>query len=377
MREIFPPTIALLVQVALLAQAPQPRPPAEKPLDVYFLDTEGGQATLFVSPYGESMLVDTGFPGNQGLPAAPSGAAATNAPQITRDADRITSVLKLANIVVLDYVIITHYHGDHAGNAAELASRIPIRHFIDHGPYTVELQPNRVAAFASYQAVRDKAHAITAKPGDRIPVAGLDVRVVSSAGELITRPIEGAPGAGAPNPLCRAAKPKDQDPTPENFESVGIVVQYGNFRLLDLGDLTWNQENELVCPSNLIGTFAVFHTTRHGDPHAGAPQLVHAIRARAAVMNNGERKGGDPEYWQVVHEAPGLQDFWQLHRSAAGGSDHNSPEAFLANLNEVDHGHYLKMSARPDGSFTMTNERNGFTQNYLAPSNQAYSSPKK
>lgn len=134
MREIFPPTIALLVQVALLAQAPQPRPPAEKPLDVYFLDTEGGQATLFVSPYGESMLVDTGFPGNQGMPAAPGGAAATNAPQITRDADRITSVLKLANIVVLDYVIITHYHGDHAGNAAELASRIPIRHFSTTAP---------------------------------------------------------------------------------------------------------------------------------------------------------------------------------------------------------------------------------------------------
>jgi beta-lactamase superfamily II metal-dependent hydrolase len=211
-------------------------------------------------------------------------------------------------------VVITHYHGDHVGNAAELANRIPILHFIDHGPYTVELQPNRSAGFLSYQPVRERARAITAKPGDHVPIAGLDVQVASSAGKLITKPIVGAPGAGAPgagvpNPSCRDAARKEQDPTPENFESIGLLIRYGSFRLLDLGDLTWNQEHELVCPNNLIGTFDVFHTTRHGDPHAGAPQLVHAIGARVAVMNNGERKGGDPEYWQIVHKAPGLQDF--------------------------------------------------------------------
>ena len=276
------------------------------------------------------------------------------------------AVLKTANISVLDTVVITHYHGDHVGNAAELAARIPIRRFVDHGPFTVEMQPNRVAGFASYQPLREKARAITAKPGDRIPIAGLDVQVVSSAGALIAKPMEGAPGAGAPNPFCRGAQKKDQDPTPENFESVGLVVRYGSFRLLDLGDLTWNQEHDLACPNNLLGVFDVFHTTRHGDPHAGAPQLVHAIRARVAVMNNGERKGGDPSYWQIVHDAPGLQDFWQIHRSAAGGADHNSPESFLANLNETDHGHYIKMSVRSDGGFTTTNERTGFTKDYPA-----------
>jgi beta-lactamase superfamily II metal-dependent hydrolase len=371
----LPAAATLLGSLALVAQTPHPNGAEQRPLEIYFLDTEGGQATLFISPSGQSMLVDTGFPGNQGMPAAQGGGAGESG--ITRDADRIMAALKLANVTVLDYVVITHYHGDHAGNAAELASRIPIRHFIDHGPYTVELQPNRVAAFAAYQPVREKAHAITAKPGDRIPIAGLDVRVVSSAGELITKPLEGAPGAGAPNPFCRDAKRKDQDPTPENFESVGIAIRHGSFRLLDLGDLTWNQEHELVCPNNLIGTFDLFHTTRHGDPHAGAPQLVHAIRARAAIMNNGERKGGDPEYWQVVHTAPGLEDFWQLHRSAAGGAEHNSPERFLANLNEVDHGHYFKMSVQADGSFTMTNERNGFTKNYPPLAKHAYSSAKQ
>ncbi len=275
-------------------------------------------------------------------------------------------MLKQANVTVLDYVVITHYHGDHAGNAAELASRIPIRHFVDHGPYTVELQPNRSGAFIAYQPVREKAHVIVPKPGDRLPVAGIDVQVVSAAGDVLTEPMAGAPGAGAPNPLCHNAKLKEQDATPENFESIGLVVRYGSFRLLDLGDLTWNQEHALACPNNLIGTFTVFHTTRHGDPHSGAPQLVHAIRARVALMNNGERKGGSPEYWQTVHEAPGLEDFWQLHRSAAGGADHNSPEQFLANLSETDHGHNIKMSVRADGGFTMTNERNGFTKEYPA-----------
>jgi len=307
------------------------------------------------------MLVDTGFPGNQGAPSAEANVAG-----VTRDADRIMEVLKLANVGVLDYVVISHYHADHAGNAAELAHRIPIRHFVDHGPYTVELQAGRDAAFQSYLPIREHARAITAKPGDRIPVEGLDVQVVSSAGDVITRPMAGAPRAGDPNALCRGSKLKAQDPTPENFESVGIIVRYGNFRLVDLGDLTWNQESALACPNNLIGTVTVFHTTRHGDPHSGAPQFVHAIHARVAIMNNGERKGGSPEYWQTVHEAPGLEDFWQIHRSAAGGEDHNSPEHFLANLNETDHGHYIKMSVQADGSFTMTNERTGFTKEYPA-----------
>jgi len=372
----FPRLLVFLTLLAAVAplhsQTSAQKGQAQRTLDIYFIDTEGGQATLFVTPSGESMLVDTGFAGNQGMPDA----AATNASgaPVTRDADRISAVFKQAGVTVLDWMVISHYHGDHVGNAAELANRLPVRHFVDHGPYSVELQPNRSAAFLAYMAVRDKGRAIVAKPGDKIPVAGLEVEVVSSAGELITSPIQAAPGAGLPNPLCREAKLKEQDPTPENFESVGIVVRYGNFRLLDLGDLTWNQEHALACPNNLVGTFDVFHTTRHGDPHSGAPQLVHAIRARVAVMNNGERKGGDPAYWQTVHGAPGLVDFWQLHRSAAGGAEHNSPEQFLGNINETDHGHNLKMSVRADGSFSMTNERNGFMREYPARAKSAVSS---
>src|SRR3979409_2461243 len=177
---------ALFVPISFVrAQLPQ----QQKTLEIYFMDTEGGQATLFVSPSGQSMLVDTGFPGNQGA-ATPAEASA---PGITRDADRITAGLKQANVPVLDYVVITHYHGDHAGNAAELANRIPIRHFVDHGPYMVELQPNRVAPYLSYQPVRERAHTIVPKPGDKIPVAGLDVQVVSAAGGGAANATAGAP----------------------------------------------------------------------------------------------------------------------------------------------------------------------------------------
>ena len=355
---------ALLFPIALVqSQGPPQAPQDRRTLDIYFIDTEGGQATLFVSPSGESMLVDTGFAGNAAaapLPAAAGGVA------VGRDAQRILDVLGKAGIRVLDYVVITHYHGDHVGGAAELASRIPIRNFVDHGPYTVELQPNRSAGFVAYRGVRDRARAIVPGPGDKLPMAGVEVVVVSSAGALLAAHLAGAPAAGSPNPLCRNARLKVPDPTPENIESIGLVVRYGNFRLLNLGDLTWNQEHQLVCPNNLLGTFDVFHTTRHGDPNSGAPQMVHALRARIAVMNNGERKGGAPGYWQIVREAPGIEDLWQLHRSAAGAATHNSPEQFLANLDETDHGHHLKLSARTDGSFVMTNERTQLTKEYPA-----------
>ena len=361
---------ALLLPGALIhAQDPPQGSQAQETLDIYFIDTEGGQATLFVSPAGQSMLVDTGFAGNAAATPPPAGSAspaAAGRTAVGRDAERILAVLSQAGVTVLDYVVITHYHGDHVGGAADLASRIPIRNFVDHGPYTVELQPNRSAGFVAYRTVRDRARAIVPKAGDKIPIAGLDVLVVSSAGELLTTPIPGAPAAGAPNPLCRNAQMKVPDPTPENVESIGLVVRYGNFRLLTLGDLTWNQEHRLVCPNNWLGTFDVFHTSRHGDPNSSAPQMVHALRARAAVMNNGERKGGAPEVWRIVREAPGLEDLWQLHRSAAGAATHNSPEQFLANVNETDHGHYLKMSVRPDGSFAIVNERNQFTKEYPA-----------
>jgi competence protein ComEC len=326
----------------------QRTPPAT--LDVYFIDTEGGKATLFVSPAGQTLLFDTGTGGDNG-----------------RDADRITNLIKQVAVEQqLDHVIVSHYHGDHAGNAAELSRRFPIRHFYDHGGWTVEGQTSRRTAFDSYLPVREKAHATVPRPGTRIPVTGFDFTIVSNAGELITAPVAGMPGAGAANPLCRDFVPRIQDATPENAEAVGAVIRYGNFRLLDLSDLIWNMEKELVCPNNLLGTVDVYHTSRHGTDWAGNPVMVHAVRPRVAVMNNAARKGGTRSTFQIVRSSPGLLDFWQLHYSEDVSRETNSPEDFIANLEGTPGhvGHYIKLSARTDGSFTITNERNGFTREY-------------
>jgi beta-lactamase superfamily II metal-dependent hydrolase len=373
MRALLSSSAAACVAASMLALQAQAPVTPRTTLDIYFIDTEGGQATLFVTPAGQSMLVDTGYAGTPGGPAPPSAqvpASPGSGPALppARDADRIVAAMKEAGVNVLDFVVITHYHGDHVGGAADLAARVPIRHFYDHGPYTVELQPNRAAGFNLYKPIRDRARAIVPRPGDRVPLEGLDVQFVSAAGELLRTAMPGVPGAGAANPFCKGGILKTPDPTPENQESLGLVARFGLFRLLNLGDLTWNQEQRLVCPNNLLGTVDVFHTTRHGDPNSGAPQLVHALGARVAVMNNGERKGGAPAYWQVVRSAPGLEDLWQLHRSAAGGDAHNAPEALLANVNETDHGYSLKMSVRADGSFSMTNGRTGFVKEYEARS---------
>jgi competence protein ComEC len=315
----------------------------QKPLDVYFIDVEGGQATLVVSPSGESLLVDTGWPGFDG-----------------RDADRIAAAAKQAGISKIDYLVITHYHTDHAGGVPQLAARLPIRTFVDHGP-TVEQGDAPAKLFGAYTETRAKGRHLQVKPGDKIPIAGVDVQVVAAGGEAITQPLA---GGGAANPLCAQFKAKDPDPS-ENARSVGTLFTFGRFRLIDLGDLTWNKEHDLVCPTNKLGTVDVYLTTHHGLDQSGAPVIVHALHPRVAVMNNGAKKGGSPAAWQVVRSSPGLEDLWQLHYAVDGGRDHNVAETFIANLDETS-SYGIKLSAHADGSFTITNARNGQSKAYPA-----------
>jgi competence protein ComEC len=309
-------------------------------LDVYVIDVEGGQATLFVSPARQSMLVDAGWPAFGG-----------------RDADRIAAVVRRAGLSQIDYLVVTHYHRDHVGGVPELVKRIPIRTFVDHGP-TVETGEAPDALYKSYLEARKSGRHLQVKPGDVVPMQGVDVRVVSAGGELLTRPLV----TSAANSLCATFTPRDPDPS-ENARSVGTVVSYGSFRLLDLGDLTWNKERDLVCPNNLLGTLDVYLTTHHGTDASGPPVIVHAIRPRVAVMNNGATKGGSKSAWRIIREAPGLQDLWQVHYASDGGADHNSPAPFIANMDETT-AHGIRISARPDGSFSVTNERNGHTKQY-------------
>jgi hypothetical protein len=135
--------------------------------------------------------------------------------------------------------------------------------------------------------------------------------------------------------------------------------------MVDLGDLTWNKEFSLACPANLIGTVDLYLTTHHGLDQSNNPALVHALHPRVAIMNNGARKGGSPAAWQTVHSSPGLQDLWQLHYSVEGAAANNVSEQFIANPDEKsDAAHYIKVSADPNGVFTVTNSRNSLTKTY-------------
>jgi beta-lactamase superfamily II metal-dependent hydrolase len=315
---------------------------AARTLQVYFIDVEGGQATLFISPSGESLLVDTGWPDAGG-----------------RDADRIVSAAQLAGLKQIDYLVVTHYHMDHVGGVPQLAARIPVRTFVDHGP-SVESGPQADQLVSAYISARDKGKHLLAKPGEVIPIRGINVEVLTAAGNEISKPL---PGAGAPNPLCTGVKHKDDDPS-ENAQSIGLLITYGKFRMINLGDLTWNKELGLACPDNKIGTVEVYLSTHHGLDLSGAPPLVQALHPLVAIMNNGAKKGGAPEAWQTIHSSPGLEDIWQLHYALEAGKANNAPEAFIANLEEHCGGNWIRLSAEPDGQFTVTNGRNGKTKAY-------------
>ena len=325
-----------------------------KALDIYFIDVEGGQSTLFVSPSGQSMLVDTGWAGD-------------------RDSGRIVGVARQAGVSEIDYLVLTHYHGDHAGGVVDLASKIPIRTFVDHGP-NVEEARGTPKNYAAYLPVRDRGKHILARPGEKIPVKGLQITVVSAAGETITSPL---PGAGEANPSCSGFQSKDESTESgvggENKQSVGMVISLGKFRMADFGDLTWNKEHDLACPNNLVGTIDLYLVSHHGLDISSLPMLVHAMQPRVAVMNNGARKGGAVVTFETLKSSPGLGDLWQLHYAEAGG-DHNAPEQFIANTGTggtsatgvpgETTANYIKVEARPDGSFTVTNSRNGFHKDY-------------
>jgi competence protein ComEC len=317
--------------------------PAAKSLDFYFIDVEGGQSTLIVTPSKQSLLVDTGWPGFN-----------------RRDSTRIASAAKKAGIKQIDYLVITHFHDDHVGGVPQLIEKLPVKHVIDHGPNT-ETSKRAKELTEAYEAAIKASEHITMKPGDKIPLKGLDVTVVTANGEHIEAAL---PGAGQPNQYCDASKTYRTDPS-ENARSLGFVLNFGKFRFIDLGDLTSAKELGLVCPNNLIGQISLYLTSHHGLDASNAKEFVWALHPRVAVMNNGATKGGMPKAWQVVKNSPGLEDLWQVHFSVAGGKENNVPDPMIANIDETT-GEYIKVSAMPDGSFTVWNNRNKYTKTYAA-----------
>jgi beta-lactamase superfamily II metal-dependent hydrolase len=365
-------TATLIGVIAAFASGAAGQTPARDPgtLDIYVIDVEGGNATLFVSPSRESLLIDTG---NGGV-AAP------------RDASRVADAARDARLSRIDHLITTHWHGDHVGGLAELATRLPIAHFIDHGD---NVQPGpEIDAFLrdAYPKLYAKGQHTIARPGDAIPISGLDVRIVSSAGRVLTAPL---PGAGAPNPYCATFKATTN--SAEDAQSVGTHVTFGRFRALHLGDLPTKGEFDLMCPNTRVGPVDVLLGLHHGQDTSNAEVLVHAVRPRVAIMNNGTRKGGWPAVMKTLYTSPGLEDLWQMHFSMLSGQEYTVPGLFIAN--GVDDqpavmpiapaplpsganappppahegsAYWIKVSAHNDGSFTVSNTRNGFSKAYQA-----------
>jgi len=363
-------TLVCVAVAALGAALAAAQTRTARTLDIYVVDVEGGNATLFVSPSGGSMLMDAGN----------GGAGAV------RDASRIVEAAKAAGLTQIDHMVVTHWHGDHYGGLAELAARMPIRHFVDHGPPT---QPPAENVRQFLQTMYPKLHAgathTVARPGDTIPIAGVGVRVVTSNGDVIGTPL---PGAGGPNPLC--GTPPTVKFIPDDHESVGVHVTFGRFSAVHLGDLTSDKEYELVCPTNRIGTIDALLGLHHGQDTSNSEPFVHAVRPRVAVMNNGTRKGGWPVVMKTLFSSPGFEDLWQMHFSLLSGQEYTVPGVFIAN--GIDNqpsalpvapqplpspgpntppppahngpAYWIKLSAQENGAFTVTNARNGFSKVY-------------
>jgi beta-lactamase superfamily II metal-dependent hydrolase len=332
-------TLALLIAApnAARAQAPAHR------LRIYSIDVEGGQSTLLVSPSGASLLVDTGWPGNNG-----------------RDADRIQAAMRDAGITRIDHLLITHYHVDHVGGVPELAKRVPIGEFLDHGPNREDSASTRNGYAAYLKAIDGRPHRVV-HPGDTISVPGLSVVVLTADGQHI----HAVPGiTPQPNPYCATERQWPYDSS-ENARSAGILVTYGKFRFLDLGDLTGQKEVALVCPNNPIGTIDLYLVTHHGMDLSNSRAIVDALHPRVAIMPNGAHKAGMPQAWQTVHDSPGLIDLWQLHTAENSDAAHNSPAALIANVaGSKQDGAYLKVIASSNGDFSVTNTRTGETRHY-------------
>lgn len=345
---IFIATALLLVAASgFIAQS---SPSARRTLDIFYVDVEGGAATLIVTPAGESILVDAGWPGFDG-----------------RDPKRIEVAMKEAGITTIDHLVMTHYHVDHFGGIPELARRVKVNNFYDHGPMeSLQEDPGFATKNAAYQAVT-QGKSITLKPGSSIKLKQtpgtppIYLQCLASATEVVPSKAM----AGKPNAACATATMKDEDKS-DNARSVVLLLRYGAFEFLDTGDLTWNIEHKLVCPQNLIGEIDLFQVGHHGTNSSNSPALLQSIKPTVAIMNNGARKGGHPDVVKTVRETTTIKDFWAVHRNINSKDEQNAAPDFTANLEEKnDEAHMIRVSVdAAKKSFTVTNDRNKLSRSY-------------
>ncbi len=318
--------------------------PAARVLDIYWIDVEGGASTLVVTAQGQAFLMDTGYAGVN-----------------DRDPARIEHVLTHeAGVRQLDYVLTSHFHADHAGGLTALARRVSIGAFVDHGDSVDQAAGAGRALWGQYlTTVGTKRRSV--RPGDRLPLTGVDLTIVAADGRALTSPL----GRAVPNPSCATFTRHPDDPS-ENGRSLGYHLRAGAFDFLDLGDLSWNFQHALVCPNNLLGAIDLLQAPHHAVRDDVLPQLLAAVRPAVVVMNNGPTKGGGPVAVAAVLASPGLEDAWSLHRALGNDAAHNTPEAHTANLGPSDGctGAWIRARVNDDGTFVVTNSRNGYSKTY-------------
>lgn len=318
-------------------------------LDIYYIDVEGGKAMIVQNPSGQSMLIDGGMPGRG---------------EVNRDLMRVKAAAEALGIKQFDVTLVTHYDVDHSGNIPHIGAEYPLGLLVDHGallPNPKLGAGNRAAADAYLEFLRGKKRLVV-KPGDIIPFEDVKITVLTSNEEVLSQPL---PGAGQPNTACPATLPEPMRGD-DNASSIGTLWEFGDFRMADFGDLLQWAEMKLMCPNNPVGTVDLFMVNHHGLALSNSAALVHALQPKASIMNNGDRKGGAQEVTEVLRSSPGFQDSWQLHFATRAGEEFNAPENFIANMTpgQECEGHWIKVSASRDGSFTITNTRNSFSKTY-------------
>ncbi len=331
MRRLF--LVPLLAAAALAVAAPsRPSAAPNRPLDVYFVDVEGGAATLIVTPAGESVLIDSGWPRADG-----------------RDAKRIEHAARYeAGLDHIDHYVTTHWHVDHYGGIEALTKLMPVRHFWNRGiPAASNDDPENFPTLIAAYNRASGGHSTALKPGDTIPLrqTALPIRlkVLAANGKVI--------GEGdRPVPIsCAKHVPAPID-TGDNGKSVALLLTCGNFKFLDCGDLTWNIKHKLACPKNRVGKVDLFQVTHHGSDLSNNPALVQAIQPRCAVIDNGPRKGGSPKTYATLKSTPSIQGIYQLHRNVETAPSDNVPDEDIANVAEACKGQFIRVRLNPEGS---------------------------